>query len=493
MCTVDMRFNNLPEIMLIDPRRYKNPKKGPQHVEPIPLAARPQALSLNNSQTWRVHRVDEVKAAKVAYRIVQKQEAFTQKAIEEQKARDEALGDVEDGQDDSSSLFHASSLGLSGASKGGPSDADSFGVLSFDLSASAFGPPSTGSSMEPTGESVNMSVGAHRQKALHRFKKKDDAYAKAIGGKRILAVAYGHITTILGSINVSDNTTYAEAKELIKPLVAAYCGGETGRKKPPPPAYESSVSSADVAAAQGLDAAERRKAQRAFLREKKKEEAAWTSAQAPPPAAPAALTSAGKVDDTSLVDGGDGAGEDVDYGDTAKPLRNYAEDFTLLRPSGEPIDPVVARYDFVSTPGGRMVRVTYLSRYSMWLLTAGYGRCGSRRPRRTTPSWCGRRDGSAYREAPRSATSTRRAGSRLCPSCTRLGPRWATTDAFAFSFAFIIRVAFNNVGGVSVPPTSPRHPVPSPRSSRRGGHSSSPSHRWCSPRLPRSGPRRRHR
>ena len=87
-------------------------------------------------------------------------------------------------------------------------------------------------------------------------------------------MAYGHATTILGSIYVSDNTTYAEAKELIKPLVADYCGGEVGRRELPPPMFESTVSAADVVAAQGLGAAERRKANRLFLKDKTAESAA---------------------------------------------------------------------------------------------------------------------------------------------------------------------------------------------------------------------------
>ena len=35
--------------------------------------------------------------------------------------------------------------------------------------------------------------------------------------------------------------------------------------------------------------------------------------------------------------------EDPDYGETARPLRDYTEEFSLLRPNGEAIDPIMAK------------------------------------------------------------------------------------------------------------------------------------------------------
>ena len=271
-------------------------------------------------------------------------------------------------------------------------------------------------------------------------------------------MAYGHVTTILGTIYVSDNTTYAEAKELIKPLVADYCGGEVGRRELPPPLFESSVSAADVVAAQGLGAAERRKANRLFLRDKTAESAARTlhsqvrhtlspfpiqhtlsntfsitlsskpfdtpsqhthsthplntpnahtrslhpqqvattrsrnssmsagssqsrrssvrsaiqssllshSSRTPPtgslpgsrqPSAAGGFLGSleegsvefegGSISTDTVLRAGefleDEEEEDPDYGETARPLRNYTEEFTLLRPNGEAIDPAMAK------------------------------------------------------------------------------------------------------------------------------------------------------
>ena len=356
ICTCELQFNDLPVAMLADPRQYRNNKKGPGNVQPMPLTNRPGARSLRNSQAWRVARINEVNASKQAYHILQKQEAHTQQLFEDQRIRDEALGDVDDARDDSSSLFHASTLGLSGVSGGaGPSDTNSFGAMTFDLSLSAFGPPSTTPSMEPSGESVKLSVGAHRQKALHRFKKKDDSNARAIGGKRTLKVAYGHLTTVLGSINVSDYTTYAEAKELIKPLVAEYCGGETSHRIRLDDLHESTLSAADVVATQGLGAADRRKAMRAYSREKSAEAASRSQlSQSKSPIRRAANSrgGTGRKDSASTLSTSlqwnfgssiDDDDEEKDYGETAKPLRNYAEDFSLLQPSGQPIDPIVAK------------------------------------------------------------------------------------------------------------------------------------------------------
>jgi hypothetical protein len=45
--------------------------------------------------------------------------------------------------------------------------------------------------------------------------------------KMVLAVTYGHPSTIIGNINVNNDTTYVEAKLLIIPLVRIYLNMDT--------------------------------------------------------------------------------------------------------------------------------------------------------------------------------------------------------------------------------------------------------------------------
>ena len=62
--------------------------------------------------------------------------------------------------------------------------------------------------MEPSGDSVKLSVGAHRQRAMHRFKKKDDQRASAIGGKRILQVMTPSHDTSSNDISSNDTPSH---------------------------------------------------------------------------------------------------------------------------------------------------------------------------------------------------------------------------------------------------------------------------------------------
>jgi hypothetical protein len=108
--------------------------------------------------------------------------------------------------------------------------------------------------------------------------------------KMVLAVTYGHSTTVIGNINVNDDTNYVDAKILIIPLVRIYLNmdpndglsppnsGSTGRNSPVNPSVNLPVNM---------------------------------------------------------------TGED--YGESAQPCRNYGEEFVLLDPSGLPIsDPNIA-------------------------------------------------------------------------------------------------------------------------------------------------------
>ena len=73
----------------MDPRQYRNHKKGPGNVHPQPLYQQAPARSLCNSQVYRVNRVAEVKGAKEAFRIIQKQQDFTKQMLEEQQKVDD--------------------------------------------------------------------------------------------------------------------------------------------------------------------------------------------------------------------------------------------------------------------------------------------------------------------------------------------------------------------------------------------------------------------
>ena len=71
--------------MLLDPRQYRNHKKGPGNVHPQPMYQQAQARSLCNSQVFRVNRVAEVKGSKEAFRIIQRQQDFTKQMLEDQR------------------------------------------------------------------------------------------------------------------------------------------------------------------------------------------------------------------------------------------------------------------------------------------------------------------------------------------------------------------------------------------------------------------------
>lgn len=117
--------------------------------------------------------------------------------------------------------------------------------------------------------------------------------------KMVLAVTYGHSTTVIGNINVNDDTNYVDAKILIIPLVRKYLNmdpnddlsllnsGSTRRNSPVNPLNSDSTGR--------------------------------NSPVDPPVNLQVNMT--GK-----------------DYGESAQPCRNYGEEFVLLDPSGLPID-----------------------------------------------------------------------------------------------------------------------------------------------------------
>jgi hypothetical protein len=109
--------------------------------------------------------------------------------------------------------------------------------------------------------------------------------------KMVLAVTYGHSTTVIGNINVNDNTNYIDAKLLIIPLVRIYLNMDPNDDFLSPPNSVSTGHNLPVNPSVNL---------------------------------PVNVTS-------------------EDYGESAQPCRNYGEEFVLLDPSGMPItDPNIA-------------------------------------------------------------------------------------------------------------------------------------------------------
>ena len=327
ICTINMKYNDLPETLLEDPRSYVNEING---VKPLPLLPNATLLSLKKSQQFRLHRTEEIQQSKTVYRIISEQD----ERVLKEKRKEEGFKDVnnDDQVENISRNTKLSTISLfqdatkpSILSENVLSENPGKSEFSNHLIQSAFGYDTITSSASTTSNTIddsitaNISVGAHRYRALHRFLKKDQVHADAIGGKRLLKVAYGHISTILGVISVTEITTYKEAKELMKPLVANYVGGEIKRKS-----INTINSLLNVKDNTELTAGQRRRSKMEIILANH----------------PINRRNSHNNDNTHTIEDYDNG---IDYGDSAKPLRNYKEEFVILTPAGLPCDDISAK------------------------------------------------------------------------------------------------------------------------------------------------------
>ena len=238
--SIDMRYNNVPDTMLSDPRCYHNAQVGALRINPKQLYRNVQAVSLLSSQEWRVKRFEEVKLEKTAADVIQEQVKTS--------SLQAAAGELDDFDD----------LSL------------------FNVSGSVLPPSTFGPEFSAAGFGHGYSVHSNNLLTAHGLPP-PQRVPEPMSSDRILTVTYGHVSTVLGVVVVRDDTTYTQAKELVKPLVRAYLGINR---------ILSNVTEASV---------------------------------------------------------GDSSEPAKDYARTARPCRDYAEDFVLLTPAGQTIAPNLAR------------------------------------------------------------------------------------------------------------------------------------------------------
>jgi len=179
VCNVIFDLNALPSTLRQDPRKYS--KKG--LPEALQLEHTAAGASLVHGQLWRTSRLTEIKNSKAAVKVLRLVE-------EEAKAR----GDVVVGQ--------KNTLDIGGV--GGDDDA---------------------TELESLSASVHVSPGGREAREMAAKQEQADFEAETLGGGvRVLYVCYGRDTDIIGTVTVNHHTTYAEAKEIIKPLVRSYLG-----------------------------------------------------------------------------------------------------------------------------------------------------------------------------------------------------------------------------------------------------------------------------
>jgi Ran GTPase-activating protein (RanGAP) involved in mRNA processing and transport len=244
--TIDMSYNDLPETMLEDPRKYRN-KTTMISIKPKELYNNAEERSILSSEDWRIKRLAEVTTAKAATDIINIQDSNRLNRLENEY----------DDLDETSLLNFNSSTSILPLSESS----------SQGLSLGAFG---HGYSVHSVKPSIDHSLSLKLAQIL------PPVHSSPNRGKKVITVMYGHSTTILGTIVVQDDTTYVDAKRLIKPLVWHYIGDSLG----------GNVSTAHIQEV--------------------------------------------LVDSSRPIE---------DYGNHAQPCRDYIENFTLLTPSGFPIDP----------------------------------------------------------------------------------------------------------------------------------------------------------
>ena len=210
--SIDMRYNDLPDILLCNPRQYEVTENGSMGISPKSLYSNVSAVAHLTSQEWRISRVQEINESSAVGAIVD-QHSIVEEVVLRKISKPER---------------------------------------------------STPSSPVRSSEEIKTAAESSSSKQL----------SESVTNVKILTVSYGHISTILGVVRVEDDTTYTQAKELVKPLVRAYLGNT--------------------------------------------------------------LRGVKTSDDLSVAD-------EKDYGLTARPCRNYAEDFVLLTPAGQTIEHNLAR------------------------------------------------------------------------------------------------------------------------------------------------------
>ena len=166
ICDLILDLNPLPDALRITPRLYC--RSGlPIGVEICSEAA---GIALETSQAWRKGKIDEILGSKLALAVL-KECSFDEPAT--------VAGDDE-------------SVGSNAA-------------------------------VQSISASVHVSPGAKHAQDLATLRAAADELAiTGFGGKMVLTVCYGRPSEVLGTVEVTHYTTYAMAKEIIRPLVQAY-------------------------------------------------------------------------------------------------------------------------------------------------------------------------------------------------------------------------------------------------------------------------------
>lgn len=166
VCDVLLDLNPLPDIMRMTPRLYCRPGL----PGAVPICEKAAGISLEAGQAWRKEKIRDILNSKRALGFLKSSAA---------------AGENED--DDSVAEQSIATNGVS------------------------------------VTASVNVSPGAKNAKDLAREREiADELATSGFGGKMVLSVAYGRASENLGTIEVNHFTTYAMAKDLIRPLVEAY-------------------------------------------------------------------------------------------------------------------------------------------------------------------------------------------------------------------------------------------------------------------------------
>ena len=170
ICDVLLDLNPLPDVLRMTPRLYRRVGLPPA----VHIRSDAAGIALETSQAWRKGKIQEIINSKKALTVL----------------KNSSVGEEE--------------LPLRVSEEG---DADSVG---------------TGAAESVTA-SVNVSPGAKNAKVLAKHRSIADELAiSGFGGKMVLTVCYGRPSEVLGTVEVTHFTTYAMAKELIRPLVQAY-------------------------------------------------------------------------------------------------------------------------------------------------------------------------------------------------------------------------------------------------------------------------------
>jgi len=170
ICDLLLDLNPLPDLLRMTPRLYRRPDQPP----PIQICSEAAGIALETSQAWRKEKIEEIINSKTAMTVLKSN-----------------VGS-----------------GLGAPVAGAGDDVSVAGGNSVAESISA---------------SVNISPGARIAKDLAKQRAAADELAiSGFDGKMVLTVCYGRPSEVLGTVEVTHFTTYAMAKQVIRPLVQAY-------------------------------------------------------------------------------------------------------------------------------------------------------------------------------------------------------------------------------------------------------------------------------